>query len=212
MPMFFLINKNSLFSLNFGIAIADNSFRGRYIILANNIRQSETDRQKALELLGREPRTPFIIKTRCADGSPQVLLADPVFKEDNIWKPFPTFLWLVCPELKLKAAHLEQEGLVKHYSERLQTDSVFRAEFEKGQKEISKIRIEMAHQILGEDIPEHIVEILTETTIAGSRNIAGVKCLHAHLAQELAFGNNPIGKDVLVQVGNCQGNHERIKQ
>ena len=181
-------------------------------ILANRIQITEADRQKSLELLGREPRTPFVVKTRCPDGSPQVLLADPVFKEDDIWKPFPTFLWLVCPELKLKAAHLEQEGLIKKYSDRLGNDEDFRREFMAGQSQISKIRIEMANAILGSEIPEHILKILSETTIAGSIDISGVKCLHAHLAQELAFGNNPIGREILEQVGNCSGNHERKQQ
>ncbi len=177
--------------------------------MANRIQITEQDLQKSLELLGREPRTPFMVKTRCPDGSPQVLLADPVFKEDGIWKPFPTFLWLVCPEMKLKAAHLEQDGLIRTFSARLLDDQSFREEFIDGQRQISQIRMKMAQEILGEEIPEHIQMILEKTTIAGSIDISGVKCLHAHLAQELAFGNNPIGKEILTQVGNCSGKHER---
>ncbi len=177
--------------------------------MANTTKITEQDLQKSLELLGREPRTPFMVKTRCPDGSPQVLLADPVFKEDEIWKPFPTFLWLVCPELKLKAAHLEQDGLIRIFSARLQEEQGFREEFIDGQKAISEIRMNMAREILGAEIPQHIQMILTRTTIAGSMDISGVKCLHAHLAQELAFGNNPIGKEILARVGNCSGEHER---
>lgn len=177
--------------------------------MANRIQITEQDLQKSLELLGREPRTPFIVKTRCPDGDPQVLLADPVFKEDEIWKPFPTFLWLVCPELKLKAAHLEQEGLIRDFSQRLGEDMKFREEFLRGQHEISEIRIKMAEEILANEVPEHILVILSETTIAGSMDISGVKCLHAHLAQELAYGNNPIGREILHRVGNCSGQHER---
>jgi hypothetical protein len=182
---------------------------GKVFILANRIQITEQDLQKSLELLGREPRTPFMVKTRCPDGSPQVLLADPVFKEDGIWKPFPTFLWLVCPEMKLKAAHLEQDGLIRTFSARLLDDQSFREEFIDGQRQISQIRMKMAQEILGEEIPEHIQMILEKTTIAGSIDISGVKCLHAQLAQELAFGNNPIGKEILTQVGNCSGKHER---
>lgn len=180
--------------------------------MANKNIINATDREKALELLGREPRAPFVVKTRCPDGSPQVLLADPVFKEDGIWKPFPTFLWLVCPELKLRVARLEQEGLIKQYSQRLSQDHGFYEEFVEGQRQISEIRSRMAAEILSDEIPEHIQTILAETTIAGSIDFSGVKCLHAHLAQELAFGNNPIGREILARIGNCNGRHERKQQ
>ncbi|GAB4276146.1 MAG: DUF501 domain-containing protein [Candidatus Rifleibacteriota bacterium] len=180
--------------------------------MANSNAQQEKDLQKALELLGREPRTPFVVKTKCADGSPQVLLAEPVFMENGIWKPFPTFLWLVCPVLKLRAARLEQEGLIKLFSDKLLVDPEFRAAFELGQKQIGNLRLEMAKRILPGKLPEHIKKILSETTIAGSMDVSGVKCLHAHLAQELAFGNNPIGKEVLAKIGSCAESHERTGQ
>jgi hypothetical protein len=61
----------------------------------------------------------------------------------------------------------------------------------------------MAEKIYPGELPEHIREILSTTTIAGSRDFKGVKCLHSHLAQELAFHNNPIGAEVLEQVKNC---------
>jgi hypothetical protein len=160
-------------------------------------------RQIAVELLGREPRTPFTVKTFCPDGSPQVLLADPVFIEDGIWKPFPAFLWLVCPRLKLLVAELEQQGQIREFSQKLDSDDKFRERFLHGQNEISQIRVEIAEKIYPGELPEHIREILGETTVAGSKDFRGVKCLHAHLAQELAFHNNPIGEAVLDRVKNC---------
>lgn len=178
--------------------------------MANNNLENEKDIKWAIGLLGRKPRAPFVIKTRCSDGSPQVLLADSVFKEGGLWKPFPTFLWLVCPTLKLLAARLEQQGLVKEYSVKLMTDVEFRKEFDAGQKQICQLRIKMAQEILQAELPEHIHKVLSETTIAGSADVAGVKCLHAHLAQELAFGNNPIGREILARTGNCTSQHERI--
>jgi hypothetical protein len=182
--------------------------------LADKSNNTNSEIQKAIELLGREPRTPFEIITRCADGSAQVLLADPVFREEGIWKPFPTFLWLVCPVLKLKAAHLEQDGFIKKFSERLCNEEDFRNEFIDGQNEIRNIRIKIAKKILKNEqkIPEHILTILSKTTVAGSFNLAGVKCLHSHIAQELAYHNNPIGREALELVGNCDGNHERSKE
>ncbi len=159
--------------------------------------------QQAVVLLGREPRTPFTIKTTCANGSPQTLEADPVFFEDNLWKPFPSFIWLVCPRLKALAANLEQQGFVRFYSQKLETDKDFREIFLKGQREIADYRLKKAEDKFKGQLPEHIADILKNTTIAGSRNISGVKCLHAHLAHYLAFGNNPIGEDVFKKIGPC---------
>lgn len=157
----------------------------------------------AVQLLGRTPRSPFTVKTRCPDGNPQVLIADPVFLEDGIWKPFPAFIWLVCPRLKTLVAELEQQGYVRKYSLQLETDAEFRERFLHSQMEISVIRVEMAEKIYPGELPEHIREILAETTVAGSRDFRGVKCLHSHLAHELAYGGNPIGAEVIKLVGHC---------
>lgn len=161
------------------------------------------DYQVAVSLLGREPRTPFIIKTRCPNGNPQTLLADPVFLEENLWKPFPSFIWLVCPRMKALTADLEQQGFVKYYSQKLRDDEAFRDEFLKGQREIADYRLKFAQSKFAGSLPEHIFEILKNTSVAGSRDYHGVKCLHAHLAHYLAFGNNPIGKEVFEKIGQC---------
>ncbi|KAF1083273.1 MAG: hypothetical protein GQF41_0051 [Candidatus Rifleibacterium amylolyticum] len=188
-----------------GSYFADISFR-EGVILANLNLTLEKQQQAAVELLGREPRTPFTVRTFCPDGSPQVLIADPVFKEDGIWKPFPAFLWLVCPRLKALTADLEQHGQVRAFSQRLKSDEDFRNLFIAGQKTIAELRVSMAEKIYPGELPDHIREILTSTTVAGSRDFNGVKCLHSHLAQELAFHNNPIGAAVLEQIKNCSAN------
>ena len=164
---------------------------------------TDKDYSLAIKLLGRTPRTPFSVATKCSCGTPQVLLADPIFKENSIWKPFPTFLWLVCPRLKAKIGALENEGYITKYSNRLQNDAEFRDEFIAGQKIMSTKRVEMASKTYGKELPEHIYKLLTETTIAGSSDIKGVKCLHAHLAHDLAFGGNPIGKEIRRITGEC---------
>ena len=172
--------------------------------MANSNQKAISETELVIKMLGREPRTPFKVQTRCPDGTPQVLLANPVFKEDGIWKPFPTFLWLLCPRLKKEVARLEQAGKVKEFSIKIETDPEFAQKFNEGQKELAAIRLEMAKEIMPTELPEHIEKILSETTIAGSMDIRGVKCLHSHVAQELAFNNNPIGKEVLEIIGNCK--------
>lgn len=160
--------------------------------------------EAAVLLLQRKPRVPFVVKTFCPSGSPQVLLADPVFLEDDIYKPFPTVLWLVCPRLKRLVGQLEQDGLVKEYSRRLLTDESFREAYIKGQKELAALRIELAQKICPGCLAEHIKTILLTSNAAGSKDLFGVKCLHAHTAQQLAFNNNPIGAEVLNKIGVCK--------
>lgn len=193
---------------------ADKRYRDG-VNLANMNPITEKDLATALELLGRTPRAPFVIATRCPDGTPQVLAADPVFLEDEIWKPFPAFLWLVCPGLKVMVAELEQQGLIKQFSQRLDTDEDFRKEFLYGQNEISHIRLDLARKIYPGVLPEHIEEILRDTTIAGSKDFRGVKCLHSHVAHYLVYGNNPIGKaclenrDPQAYCKRCKDSNER---
>ncbi len=157
----------------------------------------------AVKLLGRPPRTPFRIETRCADDTPQVLLADPVFLEDFVWKPFPTFLWLVCPRLCKAVARLEQEGYIAHFSERLKDDSQFYEEFKTGQIQVINYRLKLALKSSSSRLPDYINEVLSTTSITGSKDWIGVKCLHSHVAQELVFANNPIGKAILDMTGRC---------
>ncbi len=173
--------------------------------------ESITDYELTVKLLGRKPRTPFKVKTKCPDGTPQTIIADPVFLEDGLYKPFPTFIWLVCPRLKALVGTLEQKGMVKEFSDKLKTDKGFKDLYLAGHEEMAKIRLALAKEIykeaLNESLPEHIEEILTVNTIAGSKDVLGVKCLHSHLAQELAYGNNPIGAEVLGLVGHCEEKH-----
>lgn len=169
----------------------------------NNINGEEYN--LVVKLLGRQPRTPFTVKTYCPDGTPQTIIANPVFLEDGIWKPFPAFVWLVCPRLKAKAGIIEHKGYVKEFTKRLINDETFYKKFVEGQKEIANIRLKLAQEIYPNgDLPEHIKNILSENTIAGSKNVMGVKCLHSHLAHFLAFGNNPIGEEVYKMIGACK--------
>ncbi|HOT28223.1 MAG TPA: DUF501 domain-containing protein [Candidatus Ozemobacteraceae bacterium] len=154
-------------------------------------------------LLGRPAKLPYRIATRCGDGTPQVLQADPVYQENGRWKPFPTFLWLVCPRLRYEVAKLEAAQEVQMFSKRLAEDAGFRERFIEGQQLLQKQRCDLAEEIAGHPLPDDVESVLSATNIVGSRSMFGVKCLHAHVAQSLSFGSNPIGDDVLARVGPC---------
>jgi len=158
------------------------------------------------KLLGRPAKLPYGIATRCGDGTPQVLQTDPVYREDGRWKPFPTFLWLVCPRLRYEVAKLEAAQEIQMFSRRLADDVSFRNTFVEGQERLQRQRLGMAEQVAGRPLPEDVQSVLTSTNIVGSRNLLGVKCLHAHVAQALSFGANPIGDDILARLGRCGKN------
>ncbi|MBF0545356.1 MAG: DUF501 domain-containing protein [Candidatus Riflebacteria bacterium] len=165
-----------------------------------------------IRLLGRPPRVPFEVMTYCLDGTPQVLKADPFLTEQGILKPFPTFLWLVCPRLKKLVSRLEASQMVSMYEKRLSEEEEFREKYLDSQRKIGTIRLEFA-QRKNPELSEEVIRILRETSIAGSRDLLGVKCLHAHLAHFLAYGNNPIGEEVLRLIGPCCSNsNEPIKE
>ncbi|HOY65860.1 MAG TPA: DUF501 domain-containing protein [Candidatus Ozemobacteraceae bacterium] len=155
------------------------------------------------KLLGRPAKMPYVIASRCGDGTPQVLQADPVYFEDNRWKPFPTFLWLVCPRLRYEVAKLEAAQEVQLFTRRLTEDASFRERFAEGQKRLQQQRLAQAEALAGSPLPPDVHSVLSGTNIVGSRSPVGVKCLHAHVAQSLTFGSNPIGDDVLARVGRC---------
>lgn len=155
------------------------------------------------KLLGRAPRVPYRVLCHCPDTTPQVLEADPIFLEDGLWKPFPTFLWLVCPRLRRALAQLEENRFTRLFARRLSEDAAFSRQFDEGQRTMIAYRLERAEELFQGPLPAPINRVLAQTTIAGSRCYDGVKCLHAHVAQELAWGNNPIGGAALEQVGRC---------
>jgi len=164
------------------------------------------------QLLGRQPRLPYVVASRCPKGTPQVLLADPVFFEEGRWKPFPSFLWLVCPRLKNAVAKLEQEGFIQMFAHRLREDRGFREEFLDGHQKMVAQRLELAAKVCASDLSADVKKILETATIAGSRSIFGVKCLHAHLAQTMVGGKNPIGKTIAEKIGPCTADVPCVKK
>lgn len=166
-----------------------------------------SDQQLVERLLGRPARVPFTVLTRCPDGSPQVVKAEPVFQEDGMWKPFPTIYWLLCPNLRLAISRLEQGGFLKVMLTRLEQDAAFREAYLRGQAAVSDERVRRSAEILSQSLPEKMAKVLRETSVAGSHHLMGLKCLHAHAAHALAGGENPVGRAILHETGGCNGVH-----
>ena len=93
--------------------------------------------------------------------------------------PFPTTFWLTCPILVKRASRLEATGTMAAMTETLSSDDGLRE------------RLSAAVQRYRERRDAHLVIVESGGPPGGGPD--RVKCLHAHLAHELADPPNPIG-------------------
>lgn len=135
-----------------------------------------TDLTTVREQLGRDPTTPFTVVARCATGHPLVIRNAPV---DAAGHPFPTLFWLSCPEAVKAVSRVEAGGAIAELNERAERDRGF-------WHAVQHAHIGYAMQ-RAQDDPEAV----THGGVGGAR--AGVKCLHAHYANHLAGGVDPVG-------------------
>ena len=147
-----------------------------------------TDLDAVTALLGRSPKTAFVVVVRRFDGVPVVTRNAP-FESDGT--PMPTRYWLLPSALASQAiGRLEAAGGVR------QVEAVVDASL-----------IAAAHAAYAADrdrdiAPEHVGP-RPSGGVGGTR--VGTKCLHAHYAFFLAGGDDAVGRWVHDQLAP----HER---
>ncbi|MDQ3986207.1 MAG: DUF501 domain-containing protein [Actinomycetota bacterium] len=132
--------------------------------------------------LGRAPRGRWAVARRCHLGVPMVIESHPRLDDGS---PFPTLFWLTCPVLNRRLSRLESEGEMSRLTERLGTDADLKQRLSQA---IDRYRA-------ARDEYEEIAE-------AGGPPGGGpdrVKCLHAHVAHQLASPPNPVGAGALAR-------------
>ena len=143
------------------------------------------------EQLGRAPRGLRAIAHRCGCGLPDVVETAPRLPDGT---PFPTLYYLTCPRAAAAVSGLEAAGLMREMSERLGTDDLARAAYERAHRDYLTRRDAAAADAGLEPLPP------------GTQSAGGmpdrVKCLHALVAHELAVpGINPFGHQALAAMG-----------
>ncbi|MGH2710589.1 MAG: DUF501 domain-containing protein [Actinomycetota bacterium] len=144
------------------------------------------------EQLGREPLTEFTVVARCGDGHPLVIRNHPVDVEGN---PFPTLYWLTCPEAVKAVSRLEADGWIARFNERAEAETDFAEELER------------AHAEYGEERARWHSRSQGWGGVGGTRR--GVKCLHAHYANYIAGGADPVGEWVAGKVEPVHADEDR---
>jgi exopolyphosphatase / guanosine-5'-triphosphate,3'-diphosphate pyrophosphatase len=144
------------------------------------------------EQLGRPPLTDFSVVARCGTRHPLVIRNNPV---DHAGTPFPTLYWLTCPEAGKAVARLEADGWIKRLQHRAGEDPAFGS------------ALEAAHRDYGAERARWVSEAEGWGGVGGAR--AGVKCLHAHYANHLAGGSDPVGSWVAERVEPVHRDEDR---
>ena len=120
---------------------------------------------------------------RCHLGLPMVIESYPRLDDGS---PFPTLFWLTCPILVKRVSRLEAAGVMTQLNEELSGDSNARARLHSAVERYAARRDELEH-------------IESAAPPGGGPN--RVKCLHAHVAHELADPPNWAGGRALESTG-----------
>jgi exopolyphosphatase / guanosine-5'-triphosphate,3'-diphosphate pyrophosphatase len=128
------------------------------------------------EQLGRDPTVPFTVVARCPGGHPLVIRNAPLDRDGH---PFPTLFWLTCPVAVKAAARLESEGWIGRWNVRAEKD------------EALATALATAHEEYARERSRGFPQALAWGGVGGASR--GVKCLHAHYANHVAGGRDPIG-------------------
>ncbi len=143
---------------------------------------TDTDDRNDTPLIAAQLRRPLSVEAtvarRCPTGYPLVIKNT---GRSEGGTPFPTLYWLTCPEEHRRVARLEASGLIAELQEKLDEDEDWR------------------HRLLASDNAYRAERGASdiEGGIAGCRGDFKVKCLHAHAADWLVAGLNPVGERVI---------------
>ena len=151
-----------------------------------------SERNVIAEQIGRRPRGLAGVPVRCSYGFPQVIWVRPLVDG----KPFPTLFWLSCPYLVREVDRLEADGWIGRLERRMAEDEELRA----GMARAHERYIERRSALLSNGERRTIesrgqAASLLEKGIGGIADRRRLKCLHLHVAHDLA-DENPIGRIV----------------
>ncbi len=143
----------------------------------------EADLVAVRDQLGREPTIAFTVVARCSGGHPLVIRNAPL---DERGAPFPTTSWLTCRAAVKAVARLEAAGWIGRLNQRYDDEEGFR------------VAVDAAHAEAAADRAWDLPAAKEWGGVGGTRR--GVKCLHAHYANQLAGGDDVVGRWVAERV------------
>lgn len=144
------------------------------------------------------------------DANPQ-LQPDEEIEDELVVEPFPTLYWLTHPILRTLVSKMELQSMGVQLEKRLSEDAQLLKSIEQANSAYGQERYNLLTPSDVEYIQQRKWEGALDPTrgVAGIKNYASVKCLHAHVAHYLSQGSgsadNVLGKLVMEEIENsCQ--------
>jgi len=134
--------------------------------------------------IGRTPRGPWRVATRCLYDHPSSIAVAPRLDDGT---PFPTLYWLTCPYLAGHIAQAESDGHVAQWATRLAEDPDLAQQMRSADERYRSLRAEEGGGI----------DACAGVGIAGQADSCATKCLHVHVSARLAGIDDPIGRELL---------------
>ena len=132
-------------------------------------------------LVGRPLAGRCAVVVRTAQGRPVVIENEPHLRDGT---PMPTLYWLVDRAMHEAVSRLESEGGVHRFEELVDPQQLQRTHDDYEQRRrAATVRTDLVQSSGG---------------VGGTR--VGVKCLHAHLANFLVGGSDPVGAIVASEI------------
>lgn len=151
-----------------------------------------TERQRKVirGQLGREPRCLLKISAKCRYDYPVVLKTGPLIVHDNNeFEVFPTLYWLSCPRRKEKVAGIESSGYIGKLEGELASNPELQKEYSKNEKSYLEEQNKLLTEEEKEFLEEKGVQDALTRGIGGIESDEHIKCLHLHLAHQIADKN-----------------------
>lgn len=153
----------------------------------------ERDEALLTHQLGRTPRKPWRVATRCSYGAPMVIVS-PSLLEDG--SRFPNWAYLTCPHAVREISKIESDGGIAEYADRLDASEDAQASRRALDAQLRAAR-ELECERYGQD------DLCADVGIAGQQNIYAIKCLHIHAAYHLAGLQDEVGADLIARISPC---------
>ena len=144
--------------------------------------------------MGRTPHGVMGVAYRCPSGHPGVALTYPLKSQAGRLAPFPSQMWLTCPQLTTSLSELERKGVIADLQQRLVGSADLQAQFANDHRRCIAHRWSLLSPEDRDLIQaRNMTHIFAERGIGGVRHWMTIKCLHLHFAHHLTLGDT-IGK------------------
>lgn len=158
---------------------------------------TEQDRRIIRKQLGRKPKGLIGIAKRCRYGYPTVLVTKPlIIHSDENYEVFPTLYWLTCPRRNRKLADIESTGYIEKLEQELNSNKKLKSKYKKQELDYLKTQKKLLSKEEQNFVDNHELNQSLNRGIGGIQNTEHIKCLHLHVAHNLAT-ENCIGKMIM---------------